>query len=193
MVFGIRASVAHFAGASAFFLVINAIAAALYSAFYLFLQDAPRGMDMVVLPFGALMLLTWVYGWIVVPLILPAALLSQVVVYGAGAFDAGMIEALLLNLICFPLAFAAFRLGGIDARMGRMALNWRVFVLVGLVASITMATVQYSQLEWSLGSAGHGLWRGMLAAVIKDMIGLLLVMYGLMMVFRLQRHSLAQG
>ena len=194
MVFGIRATAAHFAGASAFFLVINAISAALYSAIYLlWLQDAPRGLEIVFLPFGALMLLTWFYGWIVVPLVLPAALLSQVVVYGAAAFDAGMIEAVLLNLVCFPLAFAAFRLGGVDARAGRMAMNWRVLLLVGLGASITMAMAQQTYAEWSLGLSGQDLWRSMLAAVIMDMIGLLLVMYGLMLVFRLQRHSLAQG
>lgn len=190
MQFGMRASAAHFAGASAFFLVINAICAALYSAAYLFwMQDAPHGLEIVFLPFGALMLLTWFYGWIVVPLILPVALLSQAVVYGAGAFDAAMIEVLLLKLVCFPLAFAAFRLGGIDARMGQMSMNWRVLVMVGLLASVALALVRHLYAEWGVGLSGPEMLRSMLATVIEDMVGLLLVLFALMMVFRRLRHA----
>jgi hypothetical protein len=194
MVFGMRASAAHFAGASAFFLVVNAICAALYSAVYLlWMQDAPHGMDIVFLPFGALILLTWFYGWIVVPLVLPAALLSQVAVYGAEALDALMVETLLLKLVCFPFAFAAFRLGGIDARMGQMSMNWRVLLLVGLLASVTIAIVRHVYAEWSPGLSGPDMLRSMLGTVIEDMIGLMLVLFGLMMLFRLLRRRFAIG
>lgn len=194
MVFGMRASAAHFAGASAFFLVINAICAALYSAvFLLWMQDVPHGLDIVFLPFGALMLLTWFYGWMVVPLVLPAALLSQVAVYGAEAFDALMVEALLLKLVCCPFAFAAFRLGGIDARQGQMSMNWRVLLLVGLLASVTIASVRHVYAEWSRGLSGPDMLRSMLGTVIEDMIGLMLVLFGLMLVFRLLRRRFAIG
>lgn len=189
MVSGLRVQVTHFAVASAFFLLVNAICALLHWAILVrWFGGTVQGLDIVFLPFGALVVLAWFYGWVMVPLILPAALLSQAVAHGAMAFDSTMMQALLLKLVAFPLVFGLFRMGGIDARAGQETVNWRVFVLVGLLTSVVLATLRHWFSEWSAVLAGPELLRSMLATVTEDMIGLMLVMFGLMMVFRQLRQ-----
>lgn len=142
----------------------------------------------VYLPHGVLVLLAWVYGWVAVPIVLPASVLAIWLMRGAAAFEPTLLLLTVIKVAAAPLAFALFRLGGIDARGAGQGLNWRVLFLIGLVQSLFS-----NQARFWLGCCGDLTANQLLLAyaggVIGDMIGLAVVMAGAMFFFRALRQS----
>lgn len=138
---------------------------------------------LIYLPHGVQILLTWIYGWMVVPVVLPAALLATFLIIGPEAFGPAMVLLATLKVITIPFTFDLFRLAGIDARGQAMALNWKVLFLIGLVASVFNNLLRFwlaccgelSSSELLLSYTG---------SIIGDMIGVTVVMVGAVVFFR---------
>lgn len=138
---------------------------------------------LVYLPHGVQILMTWVYGWMVVPIILPAALLATFLIVDPENFRPAILLLATLKVIAIPFTFDLFRLAGIDARGQAMALNWKVLFLIGLVASVFNNLLRFwlaccgelSSSELLLSYTG---------SIIGDMIGVTVVMVGAVVFFR---------
>lgn len=142
----------------------------------------------VYLPHGVAVLLAWFYGWMAVPILLPATLLAVYLLRGAAAFEPMLLSLIVLKAIAAPLVFDLFRLGGIDARSTSQGLNWRVLFLIGLVQSMFS-----NQARFWLGCCGdlsaNELLLVFAGSVIGDMAGLLVVMMAAMLFFRALRQG----
>lgn len=142
----------------------------------------------IYLPHGVMLLLAWVYGWMAVPIILPASLLAVWLLRGEDAFGSMLLTLTLLKSVAAPLAFELFRLGGIDARGAGQGLNWRVLFLVGLVQSVFS-----NQARFWLGCCGElsadQLLLAFSGSLIGDMMGLVFIMIGAMFFFRAMRQG----
>lgn len=153
-----------------------------------FMFDVFGTFSILYLPHGVLVLLAWFYGWLSVPLVLPASILSVMLL--RGGLDVAFSTLLLVTLkaVLAPLTFDLFRLAGIDARGPGQALNWKVLFLIGLVQSLFS-----NQLRFWFGCCGDltadQLLRAFAGSVIGDMVGLLVVMLGAMFFFRALRQG----
>lgn len=144
--------------------------------------------QLVYLPHGVAILLTWVYGWLAVLILLPATLLSVFLLLGPETFGTHTVLLLTMKILAVPLTFEMFRLGGVDARGPGMALNWRVLFLIGLLGAVLNNLIRY----W-LGCCGaltaEELLLGFTGSIIGDMVGLCVVMVGAMFFFRALRRA----
>ena len=145
-------------------------------------------ISFVYLPHGVLVLLAWFYGWLSVPIVLPATLLPVWLLRGADAFAPMLLLLVTFKTVAAPLTFELFRVLGIDSRGPGQALNWRVLILIGLVQSLIS-----NQARFWLGCCGELTAEQLLTAftgsVLGDMIGLLAVMLGAMFFFRALRQG----
>lgn len=143
--------------------------------------------QLVYLPHGVGVLLTWVYGWLAVPILLPAALLSVFLLVGSDGFGPNIAALVTLKVLAVPLTFEIFRLGGIDARGSGMALNWRVLLLIGLMGAVLNNLIRYWMGCCGMLS-GQEMLLGFTGSIIGDMVGLGVVMIGAMLFFRALRR-----
>jgi hypothetical protein len=134
---------------------------------------------LIYLPHGVQILLTWVYGWMVVPIVLPAALLATYLVVGPEAFGPSMLLVAALKVVTTPLTFDLFRMAGVDARGQAMALNWKVLFLIGLLASVFNNLLRFG-LACCGELSSRELLLGYTGSIIGDMIGVTVVMLGAM-------------
>lgn len=145
-------------------------------------------ISIVYLPHGILVLLAWFYGWLSVPIVLPATVLSVWLLRGTDGLSAMMMLLVTIKTVAAPLSFDLFRLAGIDARGPGQALNWKVLFLIGLVQSVIS-----NQARFLLGCCGELTSDQMMLAfsgsVLGDMVGLLAVMLGAMFFFRALRQG----
>ncbi|MBC2837139.1 hypothetical protein [Paragemmobacter straminiformis] len=152
------------------------------------LIDFFGAISIVYLPHGVLVLLAWFYGWLAVPIVLPATVLSVWLLRGADGLGAMMFLLVTIKTVAAPLTFDLFRLAGIDARGPGEALNWKVLFLIGLVQSVIS-----NQARFWLGCCGEltsdELMVAFSGSVLGDMIGLLAVMLGAMFFFRALRQG----
>ncbi len=152
-----------------------------------FLFDLFGTFTIIYLPHGVMVLLAWVYGWMAVPIVLPATVLSVWLLRGPEALEPAILVLITLKVIAAPLVFDLFRLGGIDARGVGQRLNWRVLFLIGLVQSTFS-----NQARFWLGCCGDltsdQLLRAFAGSMIGDMLGLLVVMMAAMFFFRALRR-----
>lgn len=152
------------------------------------LIDFFGAISLVYLPHGVLVLLAWFYGWLSVPIVLPATVLSVWLLRGTDALTAMVFLLVAIKCVAAPLAFDLFRLAGIDARGPGQALNWRVLFLIGLVQSVIS-----NQARFWLGCCGDlsadQLMLAFSGSVLGDMVGLLAVMLGAMFFFRALRQG----
>lgn len=150
--------------------------------------DVFGAFTIIYLPHGVAVLLAWFYGWMAVPILLPASLLAVYLLRGAAAFDPMLLMLVLFKAIAAPLVFDLFRLGGIDARSPSQGLNWRVLFLIGLVQSMFS-----NQARFWMGCCGelsaNELLLAFAGSVIGDMAGLLVVMTAAMLFFRALRQG----
>lgn len=180
----------HLAAGSGLVLMAYGLSQFLHSIIHpQMLFDIFGSFQLIYLPHGVQILLTWVYGWIAVPLILPAALLAVWLIVGGDDFGAMQAVLVTLKVAAIPLTFDLFRLAGVDARGAGMALNWRVLFLIGLVAAIFNNLLRYWLACCGTLTADE-LLLGYTGAVIGDMVGLTLVMFAAMFFFRALRPRL---
>ncbi len=184
------------AGAVLHFLIGSALVIAAYGLSDLIrtylhpraLFDVFGAFTLIYLPHGVLVLLAWFYGWLAVPVVLPATLLSVWLLRGPAMFEPALLLLIVIKVVAAPLTFDLFRLGGVDARGAGQALNWRVLFLIGLVQSVFS-----NQARFWMGCCGELTADQLLLAfsgsLIGDMVGLLVVMLGAMFFFRAMRRG----
>jgi|GEM_PF-5814393 len=187
MLQGLRLSLMHGMAASAAILLAYLACEGMHEITHLWLSHVLPHMHAVFLPFGVLVLLGWVYGWLAVPLAVPAALLSLQAIVGVGGMTADLVGATVVKVVSVPLAFTLFRLSGVHVRgEGRVA-NWRCVVKVGLLASILgNGTLALFRLWGGDGLAGTA--EVMLMALAADVSGMIAVLLVAMLGFRLLRQ-----
>lgn len=141
------------------------------------------------LPYGVLVLCAWMYGWTVLPLLFPAALLSVFLMAGSIAFEPLIMLLLLAKMMAVPIAFELLRWTGRDARGVGAAANWKVLVVVGLIGSVlgNVPRVVFGPCCGTMDLAG--LLHTYADVVASDMAGLLGVMLVVMLFFRVLRHG----
>ena len=148
-----------------------------------------RGPHAVFLPHGVVVVFAWIYGWAAMPLLYPAALLSAYLIVGSATFTPLIAAILAAKLLAVPLSFDLFRLAGFDARGVGAAANWKMLMMVGLLAAI-LGNVPRVAVGPCCGGMGLGdrlfIYADTLAG---DVAGLLFVLVAMMLFFRALRHG----
>ena len=178
----------HFGIASAAMLLAFAVCEGINDLLYAeqVLLPSPHA---VLLPYGVLVICAWMYGWAVLPLLFPAALLSVFLLAGDMAFDPLNVVLLLAKLTAVPLAFDMLRWAGRDARGPGTAANWKMLVVVGLVGSAlgNVPRVAFGPCCETMGPSAQ--LRTYVDVVASDMAGLIVVLVAVMRFFRALRHG----
>lgn len=175
----------HFGITSAAMLVAFAVCDALHDVLHITLPT-PHA---VFLPFGVLVICAWMYGWAVLPLLFPAALLSVFLMAGEMALEPSIMAILMAKLVAVPVAFDLLRWAGRDARGVGTATNWKMLVVVGLIGS-ALGNVP----RVAIGPCCEAMdapqtivtYANMVAS---DMAGLIVVLVAVMLFFRALRHG----
>ena len=188
MLTGLRLGALHFGVASGAMLLAFLSCEGIHEVTHLWLHHVMPHMHAVFLPFGVLILLGWVYGWLMVPLALPAALLSAYWAVGSGGMTGAIVAITAAKVLSVPLAFSMFRVMGQDVRGEGGAANWRCVVMVGLFASV-LGNLPRAVLGPLGADTVAEAARAMLTATSADMAGLIFVMLVAMLFFRLARHA----
>lgn len=184
---GMHLGLLHFMVASCAMVLAFVTCHGLHEINQIWLQQIAPRMHSVFLPFGVMILLGWVYGWLALPLILPAALLSVFWIVGGEAMTGIIVFITVVKVLSVPVTFALFRWGGMDVRgEGGMA-NWRGVVMVGLVASV-LGNVPRATVGPFGGGSVVEMTAAMLTATAADVAGLIAVMLIVMLCFRLARR-----
>lgn len=184
---GMRLGLQHFLVATAAWVLAFLTCEGLHEISQLWLHQILPRMHSVLLPFGVMVVLGWVYGWISLPLILPAALLSAVWMVGIDGMTGTIVFVTVMKVLSVPVTFALFRWMGMDVRGEGAMANWRGLVMVGLVASV-LGNVPRA----TVGPYGGGdiatVTEAMLTAMAADMAGLIAVLLLVMLYFRVMRR-----
>lgn len=141
------------------------------------------------LPYGVLVICTWMYGWAALPMLFPAALLSVFLMAGGIAFEPLIVALLLAKMIAVPMSFDMLRLAGRDARGAETAANWKMLVVVGLIGSVLGNVPRVAFGPCCGGMDLAGLLHTYADVVASDMAGLLGVLVVVMLFFRALRHG----
>lgn len=144
--------------------------------------------QMIFLPHGMKLILTWMYGWLAVVIMLPVSAGAALVLLGATHSPPTMTALVLLKVMSMPVAFEAFRLSGLDLRGRDHALNWKVLFLVAFLSAVLNA-VGRQALGCCTGLAATEVVPSIVGAMLGDMLGAVAVMLTAMMVFRLVRQA----
>lgn len=185
----VRFTAVHFSMVSALILLAFALGEGVQGLREVVLPQVGSQLHAVFLPFGVMVLLTWVYGWMAVPLMLPAAVLAVGTILGISSLSLTVLGVLAAKVVAVPLSFDLFRRGGLDARGEGRAANWRVLMAVGLVAAL-IGNVPRVMAGPCCG--GFSLGERMAAYVTvtaADIAGLMLVLLGAMALFRVLRQG----
>lgn len=183
-----RLSAVHFAVASVSVLLAFALCEIVQEARQFVLPHGGGTLHAIFLPFGAMVLLTWVYGWMAVPLMLPAAVLAVGSILGPSALTWSLLAVLVAKVVAVPLSFGLFRGAGLDARGTGSAANWRVVIAVGLVAALIGNVPRVLIGPCCGGFTVQERLSSFVTVTAADIAGLLLVMVSAMVVFRLMRQ-----
>lgn len=188
MLQGLRFGAVHSIVASLAMLIAFLACEALHEVTHLWLDDHAPHMHAVFVPFGVLVVLVWMYGWLSVLLVLPAALLSVYLMVGGAGMTVTIISIAVLKVLSVPLAFSLFAALGRDVRGDGRAANWRCVVMVGLCASV-LGNVPRVVAGPMGGDSLAEMAQAMLTATAADIAGLIMVMMVVMLAFRLARHA----
>lgn len=183
-----RLSAWHFAVASVSILLAFALCEMVQEARQFVLPHVGGSFHAVSLPFGAMVILTWIYGWMAVPLMLPAAVLAVGTILGPSALTWSLIAVLVAKVAAVPLSFGLFRRFGLDARGEGRAANWRVVVVVGLVAALIGNVPRVLMGPCCGGFSMQERVMSFVTVTAADIAGLMLVMLAVMAVFRVMRQ-----
>lgn len=146
-------------------------------------------VHMVFLPHGMVVLLAWVYGWALVPLVLPSFLVGVAYVVGPDYMTPTSALLTVSRILAVMLAFEVLRHICCDARrdMGRKGLVG--LFAVGLVSSLgfNLLRVAYGHCCEVMTTAERAVAYAM--AVGADLVGMAVVMVGAMLFFRFLRQA----
>ena len=145
-------------------------------------------VHVVFLPHGMFVLLAWVYGWAMVPLVLPAVLVAAALIVGPEYMTPVVAALSAARLVVVMAAFELLRVLGRDARgdHGRAG-------LVALFAGGVLSSAAFNVLRVSYGHCCDAMTSAAKAmayakAVGADLAGLVIVMMAAMLLFRALRH-----
>ena len=144
-------------------------------------------VHLVFLPHGMLVLLAWIYGWSMVPLVLPSFLIAVAFIVGPDFMTPTAALLTVSRILAVMLAFEVLRRVCCDARRdGRSA-------LFGLFAAGLGSSLLFNLLRVRIGHCCEvmtGAEKAMAYAVAvgADLVGLVAVMLGAMLLFRLMRQ-----
>jgi hypothetical protein len=140
---------------------------------------------LIFLPHGVKVMAGWLLGWRSVPMLAPGFVLGHFVLFPGAPFVAGPVIAA-LYLANAMIAFELFARSGFDLMgHGRMRLNWRGIVLVGAIASALSTLTAQVLLEVEVPIDRQ--LRLVLQIVAGDVAGLVVLMLGMLAVFRRMR------
>ena len=177
-------------------MMVSALVALAFLACHgLHLLDADAGhghgrpvVHLIFLPQGMFVLLAWIYGWTMVPLVLPALLVSAAFMVGPEHMSSTVALLAVARLVSVMAAFELLRLLGRDARgdHGRAG-------LVALFAGGMLSSAMFNVPRVLYGPCCEVMTAAEKAAtyataVGADLAGLVLVMLGAMFLFRALRH-----
>lgn len=146
-------------------------------------------MHAVFLPFGVTVLMVWVYGWVAMLLVLPAAILSAGLILGLEGLTGLVLLVLVAKFLAVPVAFALFRVMGMDVRGEGRDADWKGIVLVGLAGAL-IGNVPRVAIGPCCGEMPMlARVEPFLMATAADMAGLVLVLLAAMTFFRMLRHG----
>lgn len=148
-----------------------------------------HGPHAVFLPFGMMILLGWIYGWLVVPLTAPVTFAAAYLLRGEIVLEPVVLAVGLARIALIPFSFDLLRRFGLDARGLVGVADWRLLLVAGLVASVigNLPRVVYGA---CCGGVDAGAREEVYVALVAgDMAGMLIVMLAAMFAFRLLRHA----
>lgn len=142
----------------------------------------------VFLPQGMFVLLAWVYGWAMVPLVLPALLVSAAFIVGPEFMTMTVALLSVARLVTVMAAFEVLRMLGRDARGDHGRAGLTALFAGGLLSSaaFNVPRVLYGPCCEAMSVSERAV--AYATAVGADLVGLMLVMLGAMFLFRLLRH-----
>lgn len=144
--------------------------------------------SMIFLPHGVALLSTWVLGWRAFLPLFAATVFALTLGRGMEAVTVTILLLLAVKAATMPAVFDLFRLCKIDARGdGAHMFNWRLLMLIGLFSSMMNNLWRYllnccGDLDAAKVLPAYAL------SIFGDMMGVLVVMLGMMMVFRYLRQ-----
>lgn len=153
------------------------------------LREAVRPeVHMIFMPHGMLVLLAWVYGWMMVPLVLPSFLIAVAFIVGPDFMTPTAATLTVARIVIVMLAFEVLRHVCCDVRQdqGRK-------VLMGLFAAGLGSSLVFNVLRVSFGHCCEVMtvadrFIAYAVAVGADLLGLVIVMVVAMLFFRFLRH-----
>jgi hypothetical protein len=184
-----RFTALHFFMVSALILLAFALCEGVQTLREVVLPNLSSRVHAVFLPFGAMVLLTWVYGWMAVPLMLPAAVLAVGAIVGLPALSWTLLAVLAAKVAAVPVSFSLFRRAGLDARGEGRAANWRVLVAVGLVAALIGNVPRVMAGPCCGGFSVAERMAAYVTVTAADVAGLMVVLLGAMALFRALRQG----
>lgn len=186
----LRQMALHFCIASGLMILAFLLCQGLHDLSRIFGNGAMQSrMHAVFLPFGVIVLMVWVYGWVAMLMVLPAAILSTGMIIGLEGMTALVLLVLVAKVLAVPVAFALFRVLGMDARGEGQDANWKAILLVGLAGSLigNVPRVLIGPCCGEMPMLARA--EPFLKATAADMAGLVLVLLAAMTFFRVLRHG----
>lgn len=189
MLNAMRFTAVHFSVVSGLILLTFALSEGVQSLQAVVMPQVASQLHAVFLPFGAMVLLTWIYGWMAVPLMLPAAVLAVGAIVGVSSLSWTLLLVLAAKVTAVPVSFDLFRRGGLDARGEGRAANWRVLMAVGLVGALIGNVPRVMAGPCCGGFSMSERMAAYVSVTAADIAGLMLVLLGAMALFRALRQG----
>lgn len=151
------------------------------------IHDRPE-VHLIFLPHGMFVLLAWIYGWTMVPLVLPALLVSAALMVGPQYMSPTVALLATARLVSVMAAFELLRMIGRDARGDHGRAGLAALFAGGVLSSavFNVPRVFFSPCCEVMSGAERAV--AYATAVGADLAGLVLVMLGAMFLFRALRH-----
>ncbi|MBW3243803.1 hypothetical protein KUV57_14130 [Epibacterium sp. DP7N7-1] len=160
-----------------------------------FLDDVSVLASLAYLPHGVRVLSIWLVGWRALLPLVVGAILANLIFTSADILDLMhdmMWLSLAMSVLSAYFAFELLRASGISAYAGGgRRVNWRKLLLAGLLASVFNSISQ--TLIFSGILAPSGKLTELASFAIGDLLGQVVLMFGLMMIFRALRSPTASA
>lgn len=146
-------------------------------------------VHLVFVPHGMIVLLAWIYGWMVVPLVLPSLLLAVAFIVGPEFMTPTSALLTVSRILTVVLAFEVLRHLCCDVRAGTGRKTLMALFTAGLVSSLAfnLLRVTFGHCCEVMSLAEKA--RAYAIAVGADLVGLVIVMVGAMLLFRMMRQA----
>ncbi len=143
----------------------------------------PVAIVAIFLPQGVKVIATWMLGWLVVPMMLPAVILSTNLFGSPDVSEPVQLLFSMVWLVSAPLAFDLLRMAGIDiAHPPRQQVSWRILPVIGVLASVLNTVFDRLFLPTAAGPALT--FVDTFRLIVADFFGVLAVLMFAMAYFR---------